>query len=156
MIDVPAVPFMKAQMRAQHGYTGNVDRWQLIRYQYPSTICIDVGVAKTGTGAPEGDRSQGINGYVMNAITPVTATTTKYYWAWMRNYDIKSQLLTTQIRDGIRNVFTEDTAMLEAQQKAIEANPDYEFYNLNIDGGGMWIRRIIERALEAEGRPVRL
>jgi vanillate O-demethylase monooxygenase subunit len=155
MIDVPAVPFMKAQMRAQHGYTGNVDRWQLIRYQYPSTICIDVGVAKTGTGAPEGDRSQGINGYVMNAITPVTATTTKYYWAWMRNYDIKSQLLTTQIRDGIRNVFTEDTAMLEAQQKAIEANPDYEFYNLNIDGGGMWIRRILKSALEAERRPVR-
>ena len=153
MIDIPPVPFMKAQMRNQYpGFEGNVDRWQIIHYQFPSTICIDVGVAKTGTGAPEGDRSQGINGYVMNTITPVTASTANYHWAWMRNYALDSQLLTTQIRDGIRNVFTEDTGMLQAQQKAIEANPDYEFYNLNIDAGGMWIRRFIERALEAEGR----
>jgi len=153
MIDVPPVPFMKAQMRSQYpGFEGNVDRWQIIHYQFPSTICIDVGVAKTGTGAPEGDRSQGINGYVMNTITPQTHGTANYFWAWMRNYALDSQLLTTQIRDGIRNVFTEDTGMLQAQQQAIEANPDYEFYNLNIDAGGMWIRRFIERALEAEGR----
>ena len=32
-------------------------------YTAPSTICIDVGVAKAGTGAPEGDRSQGVTGY---------------------------------------------------------------------------------------------
>ena len=124
MIDVPPVPFMKAQMRSQYpGFEGNVDRWQIIHYQFPSTICIDVGVAKTGTGAPDGDRSQGINGYVMNTITPTTPSTANYHWAWMRNYALDSQLLTTQIRDGIRNVFTEDTGMLQAQQKAIEANP---------------------------------
>ena len=47
MIDVPPVPFMKAQMRSQYpGFEGNVDRWQIIHYQFPSTICIDVGVAK--------------------------------------------------------------------------------------------------------------
>ena len=153
MIDIPPVPFMAAQMRNKFpGFDGNVDRWQIIHYRYPSTICIDVGVAKTGTGAPQGDRSQGINGYVMNTITPETDTTCRYHWAWMRNYLMNSQLLTTQIRDGIRHVFTEDTAMLQAQQKAIDANPDYEFYNLNIDAGGMWIRRLLTRQLEAEGR----
>ena len=52
----------------------------------PSTICIDVGVAKAGTGAPEGDRSQGVNGYVMNTITPETDRTCHYFWAFMRNY----------------------------------------------------------------------
>ncbi|AEY85483.1 vanillate O-demethylase oxygenase subunit A [Streptomyces hygroscopicus subsp. jinggangensis 5008] len=153
MIDIEPVPFMLAQMRNKFpGFTGNVDRWQIIRYEYPSTICIDVGVAKTGTGAPDGDRSQGINGYVMNTITPESDGTCRYHWAWMRNYLLDSQLLTTQIRDGIRNVFTQDTAMLQAQQSAIEANGDYEFYNLNIDAGGMWIRRLITRQLEAEGR----
>ena len=35
--------------------------------------------------------------------------------------------------------------MLKAQQEAIDANPDYEFYSLNIDAGGMWVRRLIER-----------
>ena len=42
--------------------------------------------------------------------------------------------------------------MLRAQQIAIEANPDYEFYNLNIDAGGMWIRRLLTRQLQTEGR----
>ncbi|NMO01987.1 aromatic ring-hydroxylating dioxygenase subunit alpha [Gordonia sp. TBRC 11910] len=152
MVDIEPVPFMRAQMQNKFpGFEGNVDRWQIIHYQFPSTICIDVGVAKTGTGAPEGDRSHGINGYVMNTITPETDTSCRYHWAWMRNYLTDSQLLTTQIRDGIRGVFTEDTAMLNAQQQAIDANPDYEFYNLNIDAGGMWIRRLISRRLEAEG-----
>ncbi|MBF4571858.1 aromatic ring-hydroxylating dioxygenase subunit alpha [Herbiconiux sp. VKM Ac-1786] len=154
MIDIEPVPFMRGQMNAKFpGFEGNVDRWQIIRYEFPSTICIDVGVAKTGTGAPEGDRSQGINGYVMNTISPSTDTTSRYFWAWMRNYLLDSQKLTTQIKDGIAGVFREDTAMLNAQQVAIDAMPSYEFYNLNIDAGGMWIRRLIERALEAEGAP---
>lgn len=40
--------------------------------------------------------------------------------------------------------------MLNAQQRAIEANPDHEFYNLNIDIGGMWARRIIDAKVAAE------
>jgi phenylpropionate dioxygenase-like ring-hydroxylating dioxygenase large terminal subunit len=109
-------------------------------------------VAKAGTGAPEGDRSQGVNGYVMNTMTPETDRTCLYFWGFMRTYCLDSQLITTQLREGIDSVFGEDAAVLEAQQVAIDANPDHEFYNLNIDAGGMWVRRLIERQLEAEGR----
>jgi len=52
----------------------------------------------------------------------------------------------------VHGVFGEDEAMLSAQQAAIDANPDFEFYSLNIDAGGMWVRRLIERRLAAEGR----
>lgn len=72
----------------------------------------------------------------------------------MRNYCLDNQLITTQLRDGVHGVFGEDEVMLKAQQEAIDANPDYEFYNLNIDAGGMWVRRILERMLAAEGRLV--
>jgi phenylpropionate dioxygenase-like ring-hydroxylating dioxygenase large terminal subunit len=131
-----------------------VDRWQIITFQAPSTIYIDVGVAAAGTGAPEGDRSQGVNGFVMNTITPETDRSCHYFWAFMRNYRLESQLITTQLRNGVHGVFGEDEEMLKAQQAAIDANPDYEFYNLNIDAGGMWVRRLIERMLDAEGRLV--
>ena len=70
----------------------------------------------------------------------------------MRNYRLDSQLITTQLRNGVHGVFGEDEEMLTAQQNAIDANPDYEFYSLNIDAGGMWVRRLIERQLAAEGR----
>jgi phenylpropionate dioxygenase-like ring-hydroxylating dioxygenase large terminal subunit len=146
-------PFWKKNLADKYpDYEGPVDRWQIIHFEAPSTVCIDVGVAKAGTGAPEGDRSQGVNGYVMNTMTPETATTTHYFWSFQRNYRQESQLITTQLRDGVTRVFGEDEVMLKAQQEAINANPDYEFYNLNIDAGGMWVRRLLEKALVAEGR----
>jgi phenylpropionate dioxygenase-like ring-hydroxylating dioxygenase large terminal subunit len=155
MLNIDPPPFWRKNMRDKFpGFEGRVDRWQIIHFEAPSTICIDVGVAKAGTGAPEGDRSQGVNGYVMNTITPETAKTCHYFWSFQRNYCLDSQLITTQLRSGVHNVFGEDEAMLAAQQAAIDANPDYEFYSLNIDAGGMWVRRLIERMLEAEGRHV--
>jgi phenylpropionate dioxygenase-like ring-hydroxylating dioxygenase large terminal subunit len=146
-------PFWKKNLHDLFpGYEGKVDRWQIIQFEAPGTIRIDVGVAKADTGAPEGDRSQGVNAYVMNTITPETERTSHYFWSIQRNYRLESQTITTQMREGVHGVFAEDEVMLRAQQRAIDANPDYEFYNINIDAGGMWVRRLLERQLLAEGR----
>ncbi|KFA27056.1 vanillate O-demethylase oxygenase [Xanthomonas vasicola pv. vasculorum NCPPB 1326] len=126
-IDPP--PFWASQIARHLDYRGKVDRWQIIHFEAPGTIAIDVGVAITGTGAPEGDRSQGVNGYVLNAITPETDTTCHYFWAFMRNYALHDQSLTTLTREGVTGVFGEDEAVLEAQQRAIGAHPDQAFYN---------------------------
>ncbi|MFE5240357.1 MULTISPECIES: aromatic ring-hydroxylating dioxygenase subunit alpha [unclassified Streptomyces] len=153
MRDIDAPPFWLKNMRDKFpGFSGRVDRWQIITFEAPGTICIDVGVAKAGTGAPEGDRSQGVNGYVMNTITPETDRTAHYFWAFMRDYRLDSQTITTQLRQAVHGVFGEDEEMLRAQQRAIDANPEHEFYSLNIDAGGMWVRQILDRMLAAEGR----
>ncbi len=70
----------------------------------------------------------------------------------MRNYRLESQLITTELREGVHGVFKEDEDMLVAQQRGIEAHPDHEFYSLSVDAGGMWVRRILDRMLEVEGR----
>ena len=48
-------------------------------------------------------------------------------------------------------IFHEDELILEAQQRAMDENPDRIFYNLNIDAGAMWARRLIDRMVAAEG-----
>ena len=146
MRDIDPPPFWAAQL----GKPGKVDRWQIIRFEAPSTIAIDVGVSPSGTGAPEGDRSQGVNGYVLNTITPATATSCHYFWAFLRNYRLDEQRLTTELRDGVARIFGEDEVVLEAQQRAIEEHPDHVFYNLNIDAGAMWARRLIDKMIAAE------
>ncbi|KQT64387.1 MULTISPECIES: aromatic ring-hydroxylating dioxygenase subunit alpha [unclassified Aureimonas] len=148
-IDPP--PFWSEQL----GRPGKVDRWQIIHFQAPSTIAIDVGVAVAGTGAPGGDRSQGVNGFVLNTMTPETDGTCHYFWAFVRNWDLGNQAWTHKLREAVAGVFREDEEILEAQQKAIEENPDHVFYNLNIDAGSMWARRLIDRMIEGE-RVVRL
>ena len=75
----------------------------------------------------------------------------------MRNYRLTEQRLTTEIRDGVAGIFHEDEMILEAQQRAMDENPDREFYNLNIDAGAMWARRLIDRMVatrEPRRRPL--
>ncbi len=155
MENIEAPPFWANQLFQARGYKGPVDRWQIIRFEAPSTVTIDVGVAPAGSGAVpnaagESDRSQGVNGYVLNTMTPETDQTCHYFWAIARNYSLNEQRLTHQMREGVAGIFREDELILEAQQQAINANPGHPFYNLNIDAGAMWARRLIDKMTEAE------
>jgi vanillate O-demethylase monooxygenase subunit len=146
MADIDAPPFWRTQL----GKPGNVDRWQIIRFEPPCTIVLDVGVAPAGTGALQGDRSQGVNGRVLNTITPATAATSMYFWTLLRNYRLRDQTLTTQLCKANARIFEEDRAVLEAQQQAIDARPGQALRNLNIDAGSVWARRLIDRLVDSE------
>jgi vanillate O-demethylase monooxygenase subunit len=155
MEDIDAPPFWGAQLKHATGYEGRVDRWQIIRFEAPCTIAIDVGVAPHGSGAVPssgnpGDRAKGVNGYVLNTITPETDKTCHYFWAFARNYSLAEQRLTHELREGVAGIFREDELILEAQQQAIDEHPDYRFYNLNIDAGSMWARKLIDGLVARE------
>jgi vanillate O-demethylase monooxygenase subunit len=131
-------PFWGAQL----GVPGPVDRWQIINFLAPSSVALDVGVAVAGTGAPEGDRSQGVNGYIVNSITPATETTSHYFWSANRNFKLGDMSLTTAWRNSVAGIFKQDEDILELQQEAIARNPDKEFYDLNIDAETAGLRRV--------------
>ncbi len=149
MLDVEPPPFWARQLERP----GRVDRWQIIRFQAPATIAIDVGVAPTGSGAPQGNRSKGVNGCVLNTVTPETDRTCHYFWAFARNYRLGEQRVTTELRDGVHRIFHEDELIFAAQQRAMEENPGRTFYNLNIDAGALWARRLIDAMIARERAP---
>ncbi len=148
MLNIDPPPFWAFQL----GATGpvKVDRWQYINFEAPAAVVLDVGVALAGTGAPQGDRSKGVNLRVCHFITPETEARSHFFWVVRRNFKLGDQRLTTETRDRNAAIIGEDEAMLEAQQQAMEDNPDAVFYNLNIDGGAMWARRIQERMIRDE------
>jgi vanillate O-demethylase monooxygenase subunit len=164
MSNIDAPPFWARQIRQARDYQGPVDRWQIIRFEAPCTVNIDVGVAEAGTGAfPPGgntgdarlsDRSRGVNGMVLNTITPETDGSCHYFWAFARNYRLGEQGLTHQLREGVAKIFREDELILEAQQRAMVERPERAFYNLNIDAGAVWARRLID-GLVAREQPKR-
>ena len=51
MENIDAPPFWAGQIKHSRGYEGKVDRWQIINFEAPCTVNIDVGVAETGSGA---------------------------------------------------------------------------------------------------------
>jgi phenylpropionate dioxygenase-like ring-hydroxylating dioxygenase large terminal subunit len=150
MINIEPPPFWTKQL----GRPGRVDRWQIITFEAPNVVIGDVGVALTGTGAPQGDRSQGVNGAFLCALAPETATSCHYFWNFVRTFRTDDKALTrslqlAHVNEG-KGVYDQDHAVLEAQQRAILANPRRPFYNLNIDAGALWARRLIEHRIQRE------
>ena len=154
MRDIEPPPFWAAQL----GKPGNVDRWQIIRFEAPGVVAGDVGVAPAGTGAPEGDRSHGVNGCFLAAITPATGNTCHYFWNFVRTFKTGDAELTRAIQvahvNNGKGVYDQDATVLEAQQRAIDKNPRQPFYNLNIDAGALWARRLIDRMIAQERQQV--
>ena len=68
----------------------------------------------------------------------------------MRNYRLRDQSLTTQLREANANIFIEDQVVVEAQQRSINEHPDHVLRNLNIDAGAMRARRIINDMIASE------
>ena len=146
MYDITPPPFW-ANL---YGSNEKVDRWQICRFMLPSNVHIDVGVAKAGTGAPEGDRSQGISALVCDFITPETETSCWYFWGMARDFKTDDEKLTDEIRQGQGAIFEEDMAVLEAQQQRLLSNPDRRLVTLDIDSGGAVSRRVIQRILDKQ------
>nr|WP_277924550.1 aromatic ring-hydroxylating dioxygenase subunit alpha [Sphingomonas sp. CROZ-RG-20F-R02-07] len=149
VLNEEAPPFWAGQL----GKPGKTDRWQIINFLAPAVIYLEVGVAPTGTGAPEGDRSQGVDMRVLHLPTPSTDKTCYYFWAHLRNYNTGDQGHTRRVLNAGIGIMVEDEAIIEAQQRAIDDHPDHVFYNLNIDAGSMWARRAIDRMIAKETAP---
>ena len=141
MIDVRPAPFWAVMINTEK----NCDRWQICNFVPPSNVFIDVGVAVTGTGAPQGDRSQGITGLVINLMTPETDTTSWHFWGMARNFKTDDAAVTAQIKKNQGGVVLEDNIVLAAQQQSVLRNPERLLVNLDIDRGGSNARKIIER-----------
>lgn len=127
-----------------------VDRWQIIDWTPPAFVRLDVGCAIAGTGAREGNRSQGISMRNLNAITPETERTTHYFWAQAHDFKIDRKWMTDLLYQNVHTAFLEDLDIIEAQQKNIDTRPDAPRVDMNHDTGGITARRMLERFIAEE------
>ena len=133
-------------------FTGPVDRWFHGTFTPPTTIVLDIGCAVAGSGAPQGDRSQGIELYSLHLITPETAMTTHYFWVYARNFAIADDAVTKQLRSTAEATFLEDLAILEAQQRSFDRSPAEPLMNIAVDAGAIVVERLRD---ELAARPHR-
>jgi len=151
MEGIMAPPFWRAGLRGNNlADDVPVDRWQICRFFPPSHVLIDVGVAHAGNGGFNADPKVKASSTVIDFITPETETSTWYFWGMARNFNAQDQALSEQIRSSLSKVFSEDLQMLEMQQQNLEQNAGRKLLNLNIDGGGVQARRIIDQLVAKE------
>ncbi|MGH7088850.1 MAG: aromatic ring-hydroxylating dioxygenase subunit alpha, partial [Stellaceae bacterium] len=109
-----------------------------------------VGLAPTGTGAPEGDRSKGISIWSTHLITPETETSCHYHFGFARNFGQADEALSTLLFDGAVATFLEDKAMIEAQQKNLDGGALDGLVDISADTAQLLARRMLDELIRAE------
>ena len=147
IMDSPPPPLFD---RAYGSFGGNVDRWMNCSYTVPSSVAFDIGCARAGTGAPAGDRSQGIEIRSLHGITPETDRTTLYFWGYARNFRLEDDALTELLAGGASTTFAEDVEVLAEQQAMLDRAGSAGLIDIGGDGAGLLARRLVAARLAAE------
>jgi len=146
MLDFEPAPLFAAA----GGFNGRIDRWQFANWRAPALVFMDVGAAPAGTGAPEGDRSQGVSVWSTHMITPETETSCHYHFGWARNFKLEDEAMSQLIFDGTLATFLEDKAMIEAQQKKLQGAALDGLVDINADTAQLQARRILAEMIARE------
>lgn len=95
------------------------------------------------------DATAGVT-FTSQAVTPVTAQSARYFFSWGPRRDHGDESLRDQLM-GIAGVaFAEDKAMIEAQQRVIDATPVPSIMPTVHDRGVTLFNRMVERLCRAE------
>lgn len=149
LMDKPPAPFHKQMGGFPDGM--NVDRWQIAHFGPPSFVKLDVGSAPAGAGARQGDRSEGMNMWNLNAITPETEKSAHYFYAQAYNFKLDQRWISDLVKSQVTKAFLEDMAMIKAQQLNMDLGPS-PVVNLGQDKAWLAMRQIVARLVAEEER----
>jgi phenylpropionate dioxygenase-like ring-hydroxylating dioxygenase large terminal subunit len=143
MRDTPPPPLFKRV----RNLTGNIDRWQIIRFQPPCSVSIDARGYPTGSEDPE----KGLRWFSINSITPIDERTSNYYWTITRCFAQDDPEITELVHKQILATFLEDVDVLEAQQRLIETDGRGRTeVSVRADFGSIAARRVVQRLIAHE------
>jgi phenylpropionate dioxygenase-like ring-hydroxylating dioxygenase large terminal subunit len=147
------------------GFAGHVDRAQIVEHvppcftvNYAGCTAVDAALRQAARGrsidaitrgaAQGGDRK--IDLMALSAPTPETATTTNYYFGFVRNFGLNDPAAEKIMAVDFVNVFREDQVVLEAQQERMSQDPDAPRIDIRVDAAPMAARRLLSAMIAAE------
>jgi phenylpropionate dioxygenase-like ring-hydroxylating dioxygenase large terminal subunit len=134
------------------GFTGRVDRYQLIEFT-PGVVVIDSGMTAAGKLGPDCSVEPGtfnLNKVGFNGLTPETEHTTHYFWSMAHMQGAGDPAAEDAFFDDIKRTFDEDVLVLEHQYARRRSLPNATYIDVDFDVAALQARRIIERRISAE------
>ena len=120
----------------------------------PGIVYLDVGCAKAGTGAPQGDRSQGISIWSSHLITPETEHSSHYMFGFARDFSIDDPEMSKMLYEGSKATFLEDADILEAVQTNRTGGSLDGLIHITADAAQLQARRMLTSMIGAEQAPM--
>jgi len=137
ILDRPPPPMY----RDAGGFPGNVDRWQIVEHVPP---CFSVNFA----GCKDAERK--IDLMALSAPTPETERTTHYFFGFARAFKLHDRAMEKVFAEDFVKVFREDVAVLEAQQRMMEARPGAPAVDIKVDAAPLAARRMLQAMIQRE------
>jgi phenylpropionate dioxygenase-like ring-hydroxylating dioxygenase large terminal subunit len=133
-----------------------IDRRNIGRMLIPGIFLLDTMFAPAGQGAEKGVQVEGTRQY-RNAqfMTPETRGSTHFFWNYLHDFDIDNPNISLSLRNSLEEAFNEDKAIIEAQQKVFDADPNYQLLAIGADAALTYFRWALARRIDAERNAVR-
>jgi phenylpropionate dioxygenase-like ring-hydroxylating dioxygenase large terminal subunit len=118
------------------------DRVQRIRFWPAGNIDLHITIAPAGSTDPGAVR----NLHVLSPVTPERARSHFQFFGMYRDFDIANAALTEYVAEQFRATVVEDKAIIEDQQRNLDADPDGTGeISIAADRGPLAARRILDR-----------
>jgi len=142
--NVPPPPYY----RGMKAFAGNVDRWFIYDFLLPGTLLMHSG------GRPvedaEGDLSRAVRLHSCQTVTPETDTTSHYFFQQSRRVGDGDHSIAEGLYRSLVVAFEEDRAMITAQAREIQLDPEAPMLPLAMDAAVVRFRRLVQSAIDAE------
>ncbi len=133
------------------------DSWQTYDYLAPGILLMYNAICPYGTAERFGFRPPDLTqaqvlseNFTSQAVTPMTDGTSRYYFSWGPRAAEGSDALADAMLQVANMAFSEDKAIIQAQQKVVDANPGLKPILTSADVGPMLMRSVLERLIAAE------
>lgn len=135
----------------------SVDHWTSLEYHVPGIFHFYNALYPAGTAdrysGQEPDRNDAAllyDHYTQQAVTPMTADTTRYTFSWGPSARLGSEDDAQIMRNILRSAFLEDKTMIEAQHKIIALDPSRAPMPIVHDKGVILFQRLMQRLMREE------
>lgn len=127
-----------------------VDRRNIGHMHIPGVFFLESMFAPAGNGA-EKDNLQGARQYRnCQYMTPETRSTTHFFWNYLHDFNLDNPNIALSLRDSLLEGFMEDKAIIEAQQRLLDADPEFRLRTLGSDAALKHFRQVLSKRISEE------
>jgi vanillate O-demethylase monooxygenase subunit len=130
--------------------TEKVDRRNIGHMKVPGIFFLESLFAPAGSGAEKGNLGGARQYRNCQFMTPETRRTTHFFWNYLHNFDLDDPNIALSLCNSLREGFMEDKAIIEAQQKLFDREPDTTLLAIVADAPLAHFRRVFGQRLAAQ------
>lgn len=128
----------------------NVDRRNVGHMRIPGIFSLETTFAPAGSGAEKGNLEGARQYRNCQFMTPETERTTHFFHVYLNDFEDGDHNISRSLHDSLIEGFMEDKHIIEAQQKLLDADPEFELKAIGADAPLSHFRWTLDKMINAE------